>query len=281
MSRIFWLASYPKSGNTWLRAFLTSLIGAEPLDINKLAVGTIAADRNTFDRVLTISGSDMTEAEVEYHRPEVYRRIAANSETDIFLKAHDEYCHTAAGEPLFPAEVSGGAVYLVRNPLDVVVSFAHHMARSVDQIVDLMQDDEACLGCGNNRLHQQLPQRLRSWSTHVSSWLDCASMPVHVMKYEDMHATPVQTFGAAVNFLGFQSDPDRLSRALAMSSFAELRRQEEKAGFAERSPRALSFFRGGRTGDWQNVLTARQVDRIVQVHGPVMRRLGYLEGKRE
>ncbi|MEJ2083836.1 MAG: sulfotransferase, partial [Acidobacteriota bacterium] len=38
MTGIVWLASYPKSGNTWLRAFLMNFLdpGKRPVDINQL-----------------------------------------------------------------------------------------------------------------------------------------------------------------------------------------------------------------------------------------------------
>ena len=140
MSQIVWLASYPKSGNTWLRAFLTSFQrdNGMPVDINALQVGTIASDRNMFDHALGVGSSDMTEEEIERYRAVACRHLALRSVTPLYLKIHDAYVFTCTGEPLIPADATQGAIYVARNPLDVAVSFARHLNRTVEEAVDRM-----------------------------------------------------------------------------------------------------------------------------------------------
>jgi hypothetical protein len=132
----------------------------------------------------------------------------------------------------------------------------------------------------NERFEQietQVRQPLLTWSQHVCSWVDQTVFPVHVMRYEDMHQQPQAAFAAAFGFMGFQDDPDRLSRALEFSNFRVLQEQEQAHGFRERTPKSQSaFFRQGETGGWRKTLTSEQAGEIVSAHAIVMRRFGYL-----
>jgi len=125
-------------------------------------------------------------------------------------------------------------------------------------------------------LQNQLRQRLLTWSGHVSSWVDEPDLPVHVMRYEDMKRNTFETFRAAVLFAGLPDDAARIQKALDNASFSKLKAQEEEKGFGEKMPQAKSFFRKGEIGSWREVLTAEQLSRIINDHGDVMRRFGYL-----
>ncbi|HNX96250.1 MAG TPA: sulfotransferase domain-containing protein, partial [Candidatus Aminicenantes bacterium] len=180
---ITWLASYPKSGNTWFRVFLTNYLrnGKEPASINELEKTPIASAREPFDEVLGIEAADLTAEEIDRLRPEWYRHLAENAGDRLFMKVHDAYTDLPDGRPLFPAAATHGVVYFIRNPLDVAVSFAHHSgwdnASSIEHLAE-----EGFAFCGKaDRLHNQLRQRLLSWSAHVLSWVDRAPFPVCVL----------------------------------------------------------------------------------------------------
>ncbi len=277
MSPIVWLASYPKSGNTWLRAFLTNFqsAGGSPTDINRL-IGVDAAARHLFDNVLGVESSDMTYSEIERYRPSLYRQIASGASELVFLKVHDAYTRVWNTEPLIPADASKGAIYIVRNPLDVAISLAHHSGLTLDASIDVMADDGFAFSSSQQRLNNNLKQRLMSWSGHVLSWLDQDAIPVHLMRYEDTQRDPLKAFSDVLKFVGVNTDIDRICRAIDFSSFAVLQEQERVSGFKERPPNAHLFFRGGRTGEWREMLTSEQAARVVTHHNVVMRRLGYL-----
>jgi aryl sulfotransferase len=278
MSRIVWLASYPKSGNTWLRVFLANFQSdnGTPADINNLKDRGISSDRQMVDEALGVKCSDLTPEEVDRYRPAVYRRLASRSEEPLYIKTHDAYILNSEGEPLIPSDVTGSAVYLVRNPLDVSVSFAHHTAKTIDETIDRMGRETAALADRHDRLHFQLQQPLLSWSQHVSSWLDQSAIRLHVMRYEDMCTQPVEIFAGAIRFLGLEDNLERVRRAVEFSSFENLRQQELEHGFKAKPFAAASFFRSGRTGGWREALAKNQVERLVRDHGALMRRLGYL-----
>jgi aryl sulfotransferase len=269
VSGIVWLASWPKSGNTWVRAFIANLRRGDrgPANINDLQIPT-AANRQLFDETAGVEASDLTAEEIARLRPRVYRQLAEESEGTVFLKIHD-----ACG-PVVPADVTAGAIYIMRNPLDVTVSFAHHMSKPIDWSIAEMASSRA--GYYSDLPIRNLNQQLGTWSSHVSGWVDQRAFPVHVVRYEDLHDNPLEAFTVVATCCGLQNKPNSVQRAIGRSSFEVLQRQEFTSGFRERPEKLALFFRQGRVGAWREVLSPSQVARIIDDHGPVMERFGYL-----
>lgn len=280
MSRanIIWLASYPKSGNTWFRVFLTNVLNKsdQPARINQLYPTTIASSRSMFDEVTGLPSSELTAKEIEALRPAVYRHINQLATETVFHKVHDAYSYLPDGTPLFPPEVTRGVLYFVRNPLDVAVSFAHHNAIPIQSMVRQMNNPDYAFCQRDDRMHNQFTQKLLTWSRHVESWLDAPGLPLMLIRYEDMLTQPEETFAKALEFAGIRHTPEDVQQALRFSSFDELKKQEAETGFSEKSPKSESFFRKGRAGDWQGTLTAEEVNDIIAAHGATMKRLGYI-----
>jgi hypothetical protein len=275
---IIWLASYPKSGNTWFRIFLTNLRGGrkDPAGINNLDSTPGTSLRVVFDEEVGIEASDLTMDEIDRLRPEAYVQLEKQAEGTLFMKVHDAYQVNDKNTPLFPAEATRGVIYIIRNPLDVAVSFAHHSGLDYDTVVSKMADEDFASCDRTGRLHNQLRQKLFSWSSHVKSWTEQTCFGVCVIRFEDMLRKPAETFEKAVKFSGLQYGKEETMKALEYSSFEELRQQEDKGGFQERSPIAEMFFRKGKAGSWREELTENQANRIVSRHREVMRRFGYL-----
>jgi hypothetical protein len=122
----------------------------------------------------------------------------------------------------------------------------------------------------------QLPQFLSSWSRHVASWLDAPDIRRLVVRYEDMHTAPLQSFGDVARFLEIDASPQSISGAIAAASFEALQAQETHNGFHERDATTHRFFRKGKAAAWHEELTAAQARVIAETHGPMMQRLGYL-----
>lgn len=274
MKGIVWLASYPKSGNTWFRTFLANLLhgGDQPVDINALDTTSFAA-RLSYDRALGWESSDLTEAEVQSARLAVQDVIAR--EEDAVFKVHEAFSDPRDGQPLFSMPATRAVLYFLRHPLDVAVSFSHHRGKDLDNTISRMNNPVAVMAGKPDEMDLQLPQPLGSWSGHVCSWVDAPGLPVHVLRYEDMLARPQEVFTAACRFAGFPDDPARVARALEHSRFEALQQQEQARGFRE-AHGGSAFFRKGQAGAWREVLSQAQVTAIVQAHGDAMRRFGYL-----
>jgi hypothetical protein len=283
MNNIMWLASYPKSGNTWLRVFLTNLLrdGDEPADINQLEKSPIASARGVFDDIVGIAASDLTFAEADALRPDVYRFISNQAKETCFLKIHDAYTFLPDGSPLVPPEATRGVIYIIRNPLDVAISFANHLGAPIDRVLKRMAEHDFCFSGHPGRLDDQLRQRLLSWSGHVRSWTEAQNLDLHVIRYEDMKKKTVETFTRAASFAGLTHSAQQIEKALKFSDFSEMQRQEQEKGFKEKPLKADAFFHKGEVGTWRDTLNKRQVKKVIAAHGEVMKRFGYLDEKGE
>jgi aryl sulfotransferase len=284
MSGIVWIASYPKSGNTWMRLVLAHLVGEDraAFGINNFgrhlndSLG-IASERHAFDQFSGLDASELLPDEIDILRPRVYEAIAARATRQMFVKIHDAYLPTPADEPLVPLSATRAVLYIVRNPLDVAVSLAFHEAVDFDAAIAQMADPAFAFSNSAARLPQQLRQRLSTWSGHVESWIDAPGLERCVVRYEDMVAAPRETFSRVVRFLGLPSAETHLPAALGAASFERLRDEEAREGFVEKPRRAEQFFREGRVGGWRAYLSDAQAKRILENHRDVMRRLDYLD----
>jgi aryl sulfotransferase len=292
VTRTIWLASYPKSGNTWFRMLVGNLSAKDgkPADINDLPErGGIASSRAPFDYLSLLDSGLLTHDEIDCLRPRIYEELASGAldyEYDAppdappvrFVKVHDAYRPTPKGEPVLAGRRGAdGAIVIVRDPRDVAPSLANHSNRSIDQTISFMNDDNAAYCAATSRQESQLRQKLPGWSGQVASWLDQTDIPIYMVRYEDMKADPVATFRGALDFAGRPASDQDIQRAVMFADFAELRRQERDNGFRE-TPRphlGKLFFRRGEAGAWRDELSAEQVVRIEAAHAPMMRRLGY------
>jgi hypothetical protein len=276
--KICWLASYPRSGNTWLRTLLANYQadGDRPVDINTLRSPGAAA-RGLFDEWVGLEASALDADTIDNLRPAVYR-CAVREETGlVFVKVHDMFRRNNLGQVLFPREASAGAVYIVRNVLDVALSLAQHAGVDAIEAVEMLCDPCCAISRSEGKLDDQLRQVLGSWSGHISSWLDQTEMPVHCVRYERLLDDPMEVFAGVVRFCGLPFDEDRLRRAVRFSSFSELRRQECAHGFRERPEySSASFFRRGEAGRGARDLPRQLSQRLIEAHGAMLRRFDYL-----
>jgi hypothetical protein len=204
-------------------------------------------------------------------RPRVHRDLTRLHPDLVFVKTHNASI-AVAGVPMVTPEVTAGAIYIVRDPRDVAISFSQHTGRGVDEMIAFMADPEAAAGGTDHTVYE----RFSSWSIHAYFWTRNPNPRLHVMRYEDMLARPERAFGDVIRFLGEEPPPARLARAVSFSAFGELSAQERAAGFGERPDAAVApFFRAGRAGQWRQILTRAQSDRIERDHDSMMRRFGY------
>ncbi|MBL8214780.1 MAG: sulfotransferase domain-containing protein [Bryobacterales bacterium] len=264
---ITWLASYPKSGNTWLRVFLDNWFGnrAEAVDINSLRGGECSPNsRERFESATLLEPDDLLPEEIEPLRLPVMRLLASETPGSPLVKVHNAYT------PAFGSSTARAAIYIVRDPRDVVPSLAAHFGIGIHEAVEFV-NGRSVLGQTGQRWHRQLPQMLEDWSGHAHSWLDRCDVPLHVVRYEDLPGA----FVGVLRFLGEDAeDTARLTTAIAHSRLEELQRQESEKGFKERL-NATPFFRKGKAGAWREVLTPNQAARIERAHGETMARFGY------
>ena len=262
------LVSYPKSGNTWVRAFLTSVWrDGMDVDIDHLMIPNISG-RAVLDSLLGIHSADVPDEQLVALRKDLYELAARTSPADrrLYVKVHDAYLQPT---PACPAPIDTNSierfVYIVRDPRDVIPSLARHLNISIESALATLLNPRATLSVYPGRVGAQLPQMLSSWGMHVRSWLHGPTVPHLLMRYEQMVADPHQSFRSLLDFLGIETSAAALNTAVDATRFSVLREKERRGGFAEKTPTSNAFF---LTPDQLNRLVASQADQMVE--------LGYL-----
>ncbi len=276
---IVWVASYPKSGNTWMRVFLYHLVRivggheGDADDLNNLQrIGGAEAGRlDLYERFLGRAVVEAPFEQVAAARPRVQAAIAAEAEGIVFSKTHTAL-GVAAGAPTIDFASTAGAIYVVRNPLDLVGSLSAHFGFTLDEAIDRMAL-ENCVFTPSSAL---APEFWGSWSQNVGSWTGQQNPGILPVRYEDMLSMPKAVFRTVANFVGQPATDQQLSTAIRLSSFKRLKDIERERGFAEAVREGQPFFRGGRAGGWRGELSKEQIARVVAAHRDQMGRVGYL-----
>jgi hypothetical protein len=275
MGKILWLASYPKSGNTWVRLFLANLFkgdGSALVALDRIGEATLAEPGTAgFALLDQRPWQEWSIEDIARMRPQVQERIAATGEGVVPVKTHSAFV-MVRGTPSINMGVTAGAVYVVRNPLDIAVSYAHHQGLTIDEIIAIMARDMFTTPTNATNVYEVMG----SWSQHVASWTASASPMMHVMRYEDMLGDPHAAFGDLARFMRVEADDATVANAVAMSAFDKVADQEAKEGFQERTPAQDRFFRAGKADQWRDVLTDQQVSDVVGAHREQMARFGYI-----
>lgn len=269
---IFWIASYPKSGNTWVRCLLSSLLsdGATP-DLARLGrFCRNGADRELIEGAIGSGTNDMSTPQLITARSAAYLHFANDGLGRRCLKVHDRYLPS-----LFLPEATAGAIYIVRDPRDIAVSLAAHFAVPLDDAINFMSSSAAIISGAPNGSDNQTPQIIGMWSENVASWRALSNRPFLLLRYEDMLADPYEAARRLSQFLDIKATRALIERAVAACGFEKLRGCEEKHGFVEKPFKMERFFREGRAGTWQHILTTTQTNRILADHRQTMRELGY------
>ncbi len=210
--------------------------------------------------------------EVAELAPRTQQLMTEMSRDSVFVKTHN-ICGTIEGKPLISMEFTVGAIHIVRNPLDVIPSVADHFGHELDRSISMLANADA----GADEDPYSVRQSFGSWSTHTSSWRNSPIDRKLLVRYEDMLTKPVKTFGEVAKFLGLKPPKKRLLKAIKFSSFKELKKQESEMGFREKSDKGERFFREGKSGQFKNILSQEQIDRVIAAHSEQMKQLGYLK----
>ncbi|MEO6340082.1 MAG: sulfotransferase domain-containing protein [Caulobacteraceae bacterium] len=273
MSALFFLASYPRSGNTFLRVLLANYLNDRPGPVRLADLPWLAKGEHveTLWREITGAPPQMRTLEQEWGARETYfgRLRATSASTPVFVKTHTVNA-AISGVPAFDLNPYDRAIYVLRHPCDVAVSWADFYGKSIDTaIADLLTPGRYIQGLPDHGF-----ELTGSWGQHVSSWVDAAPCPPLVLRYQDLCVQPAHELARAVAFLGLKLEPERIARAAVFSRFDRLRQDEAQHGFAEASPHATSqrFFREGRSGQWSQAMSSAQASRLYDAYGSLIER---------
>jgi aryl sulfotransferase len=278
--RLVWLASYPKSGNTWMRSIVTALsVHPHLFDINQLSSGAQPLSVGESISRLGLDSRWLDVGENDQLRTAMIRAGVADADdggdqTPILRKTHEMWRPGREGSEPLPADVTRAALLLVRDPRDVACSFAPFFGMDLDEAIDTM--GTSVDPGGAYPVFGLTAQPWGSWSEHARSWRSPEiPFPVHVIRYEDLRSDAAGTLEPVFAAIGLHCTRNELDAAVDRARFERLRELETSTPFREIRSAAPAFFRSGTVGEWRAELSDAQIASIEADHGDVMEDLGY------
>ena len=276
---IIWLASYPKSGNTWVRLFLNSLIFApdEELNINNINIDQFPL-RKHFKKF-----SSNTDDVKEIIKNCNYAQSELNLDNKIkFFKTHSPFWKI--GKYNFTDDKNTiGAIHIVRDPRNVITSIKNHYNHQNYEIsLKFIKDEDKVIGLKGSKKEADLPTILSSWKFHYNSWKSITSFKSKyiLIKYENLLENPVNEFSKITDFIKkiskIKFDEKNILKSIRETSFENLKQQEELKGFKEAPDNNNKFFYLGPKNNWKDLLDKNVKDEIEISFKNEMQELGYL-----
>ena len=280
---IIWIASYPKSGNTWLRALLSSYFFSKNGEFNFKLLENIKSFPSPY--FFEKYSDPFTEPEsTSRYWIETQEKINIKKNISL-LKTHNAMCKIN-GNSFTNSKNSLGAIYIVRDPRNLVTSLSHHYQIKLEDALEFMvTKNKAIIHKVDNRFLGFNP--LFSWQFHEESWSNCKKFPVLVIRYEDLEQKTFATFSKVINFiLSISSMPGEFSRVKAIKSiqscqFEKLQRMEKIEGFKEaveneKTKKKLKFFNLGNKNNFRNLLSQSLIEKINKIFNKELRKYKYI-----
>ena len=290
--KIFWLSSYPRSGNTWLRLILCGLFFTKDGNVNNFDI----LDKihkldslNYFEFIKEISIDDYNlifeGTEYDWETLAVYtkywieaqKRIKINEGTFAFFKTHN--ARVKLKENHYTNELTTlGFIYISRDPRDIVLSYSKHTNKDIDSTIDLLSNDKIM---GKQKTDNRMPEIILSWKDHYRSWKKFTAVPGLFLKYEDllndieMEINKITDFFYKNFYIEISNKNEKIKNVIKSTNFDNLKNMENKNGFDEKSEYS-DFFRSGKTKQWKNELNQNQKNLIEQSCKNQMIELEYL-----
>ena len=278
---IIWLASYPKSGSTFLRSLISSYVYSESGTFDfKLLKNIKQFPTNEFFENLGIDVGNKNQVSKNY----INAQIEINKKSRItFLKTHSSFCKMFNRYNFTDLQNTLGVIYIVRDPRNVATSFAHHNSKSVKDTVDIMINS---LATGNEA--NQVETYLGSWNFNYNSWKVFKSSNIyHLLKYEDLIFNTKNSFKQVLNFINnnlkfpISIDDRKVEKVIDETKFSKMRDLEKKVGFDEakindNTGKVVPFFNLGPKNNWKKNLDVDLSSKIEEAFREEMIELNYL-----
>ena len=287
--KVFWVASYPKSGNTLFRAILSSLFFTndgiftfklfETIRIFETAKRFLfLQDENNKD-VKKINDLEILS---KYWLEAQSQKRLNIKESFVFLKTHSALLNLY-GHDFTNPQSSRGLVYLVRDPRDVVISWSKHLNKSIEETIKCMINKDFAIQYNDPEYldNNIIPMCLLSrWDVHVKSW-QYLNVPKMIIRYEDLISNKKEIILKVIKFFEenykftFNNVEEKISNIILTTNFENMKKTEDKEGFEE-AKEWTSFFSVGKKNQWKDKLSLNQIKKIEESFKDVMINFKYL-----
>ena len=285
---IIWIASYPKSGNTWIRSLLSSYLFSKD-------------GKFVFEHLKNIeqfSSKNFSSDKIEdlHYQARISKnwipcqKILNQDKKIHLLKTHNALC-SINGNNFTDKFNTSAAIYVVRDPRNLITSLSHHYELSLDEAFGFLANKRKIIFPTNaEKKEKDIKNRedfnfLSDWSTHYHSWKNINFCPIKIIKYEDCLIDVQKVFVSTLDFLSkflkFKFDKKKINNALTSTSFKNLSRMEKNEGFQEsatsyKTMKKIKFFNLGKKNNWKALLDKKLIVKIESHFKNEMSELGYL-----
>tara|TARA_B100001121_G_scaffold221650_1_gene194888 strand:+ start:135 stop:959 length:825 start_codon:yes stop_codon:yes gene_type:complete len=273
---IIWLASYPKSGNTWIRLFLNTLLYTNnELNINNIKIEQFPNKKhykNILNNFSDLEGVIKNSLNAQY---------SINLDNNIkFFKTHSSYWKSKIGN-FTNNDNTLGVIYIVRDPRNVITSLKKHFGKkSYEDALAFMQDQRKFLGSKYFKNENDVPTLISSWSNNYKSWKKFKKN-YFLIKYENLLTDSKKEFINLINFIknisDLKFDKNQIEKVIYDCNFENLKKLENQKGFVEASKDSdQNFFSLGPDNNWKKILSADLCRKIENSFKDEMKELDYL-----
>jgi len=270
--KIIWISSFPKSGNTYLRCFLAHYLFGSNKEFDFKIIKNINKfeTKHVFNKVMNASSISTTQFTHYKYFLDVQRKLIEKyDQNKLIFKTHhffgevDNYKFTSNETTLL-------FIYLIRDPREVLVSYANHNNINTKEIIESFISEDSILKFEMDSLI--------NWRLHYKSWKSFRSVPSIFIKYEDLIDNPSKILGNLLNFLSryinIQMNQKKFNRSVEFTKFDNLQKLEIEKGFKEAQENR--FFNSGKKDTWKNILSTNDINKIEKAFKTEMQELGYL-----
>ena len=285
---IIWLASYPKSGNTWIRSLLASYLFSKD---GKFSFKLLKNIKQFSSKNFTSDIRESSNYQARISKNWIPSQKAINQGKKVhLLKTHNAIC-SINGNNFTDKFNTMAAIYVVRDPRNLITSLTHHYELNLDEAYSFLTNKKKIIfpvNIENNKENDKDREDfnfLSDWSTHYHSWKNINFCPIKIIKYEDCLIDVQKVFVSTLDFLSkflkFKFDKKKINNALTSTSFKNLSRMEKNEGFHEsatsyKTMKKIKFFNLGKKNNWETLLDKKLIRKIESHFKNEMTELGYL-----
>lgn len=282
---IFWIASYPKSGNTWIRSLLSAYYFSE---------------KGFFEEKLLTKIDQFPQK--KYFKNFEFDKTKVDSTSKFWIKAQDKLNEdkkfkffkthnilgSINGNQFTNKNNSIGAIYIIRDPRNIITSLKNHYEITNENALNFMMNENKFIYDSNINNDYSEFQFIGSWQKNYKSWIYQKNFPVKVIKYEDLHDKTFEVFKELIKFIDNiirnknKFNKKKAINSIKSSSFEKLKNLEERKGFSESvlskdKNKKISFFYLGPKNNWKDIFTTNYQKKINMIFNSNLKELDYKE----